>query len=186
MTLMSLWSCLVTCSSGVSSALHHDRDARQRRVLGGADRERVDVEAAPREQRRDAREHAGLVLHEHGERVLHHSHTSSRSSSSSISETGPAGDAAEHLVDRAAGRHHRETFSSRSTRQSTSAGPSWSNAASSASSTSSGFVTRSAVPAVRLGELHEVRACPGRAPMRRSACRRTAPATAAPCRGSRC
>jgi hypothetical protein len=45
-------------------AAHHDRDARQRRVLGDAHRERVDVESASREERRHAREHARLVLHE--------------------------------------------------------------------------------------------------------------------------
>jgi hypothetical protein len=44
-------------------APHHDRDARERRVLRDAYRERVDVEAAPCEQRRHAREHARLVLH---------------------------------------------------------------------------------------------------------------------------
>ena len=48
------------------------------------------------------------------------------------------------------------THSSPSTRQSTIAGPSKSNAALSAASSSSGLVTRSAETAVGLGELHEV------------------------------
>ena len=44
---------------------HQDRDARDLLVLGRADRERLDVEAAPAEQARDPGEHAGLVLDQH-------------------------------------------------------------------------------------------------------------------------
>ena len=39
-------------------------------IVGRPDRERVDVEAAPREQARDAGEHAGLVLDQDREDVL--------------------------------------------------------------------------------------------------------------------
>src|SRR6188472_3044900 len=49
-----------------------DRHPRDARLLGGAHRERGDVEPAAGEQPRDAGEHAGLVLDEHRERVLLH------------------------------------------------------------------------------------------------------------------
>ena len=54
----------------VRRAVDRERDARDRRVVGRADRQRVDVEAAPREQARDPSQHAGLVLHQHREDVL--------------------------------------------------------------------------------------------------------------------
>src|SRR5690606_22156724 len=64
--------------------------------LGRTDRERVDVERAAGEQARDAREHAGLVLHEDGQRVPGHAAPSSRRSCGSrttrtgrISPPGP-------------------------------------------------------------------------------------------------
>ena len=50
----------------------HDGDAGDVGVLGDADGERVDVEAAAGEQRGDPGEDAGLVLHQDGERVLGH------------------------------------------------------------------------------------------------------------------
>jgi hypothetical protein len=48
----------------------HDRHAGDVGVLGLADRERVDVEAAPGEQPGDPGQHAGLVLDQDGQRVL--------------------------------------------------------------------------------------------------------------------
>ncbi len=51
-------------------AVDADRDARAILALGGPDRQALDVEAAPREEPRDARQHAGLVLDEHGQRVV--------------------------------------------------------------------------------------------------------------------
>ena len=52
-------------------AVDHDGDAREARVLAQADGQALDVEAAPGEEPGDPREHAGLVLDEDGERVLH-------------------------------------------------------------------------------------------------------------------
>ena len=52
-------------------AVDAERDARDADAFGRPDRERVDVESAPCEHRRDARQRAGLVLDEHGDRVLH-------------------------------------------------------------------------------------------------------------------
>src|SRR5690606_32107372 len=52
--------------------VHHDRHPGDLRVLGDADRERLDVEAAPGEQRRDPGQDAGLVLHEHRQGVQAH------------------------------------------------------------------------------------------------------------------
>ena len=54
----------------VHRAVEGQRDARQRRVVGRADGERVDVEAAAREQARDAGQYAGLVLDQDREDVL--------------------------------------------------------------------------------------------------------------------
>ena len=54
----------------VQRAVDGQRDARQPPLVGRADREGVDVEAAPREQARDARQHAGLVLDEDRQDVL--------------------------------------------------------------------------------------------------------------------
>ena len=54
----------------VDGAVERERHARDVRVLGGADRQRVDVEAAAAEQAGDAREDAGLVLDQEGEDVL--------------------------------------------------------------------------------------------------------------------
>src|SRR3712207_3536739 len=51
-------------------AVERHGDARKRRVVGGPDRERVDVEAAPGEEPRHARQHARLVLDEDRENVL--------------------------------------------------------------------------------------------------------------------
>src|SRR5690625_397606 len=45
------------------------RDPGDLRVLGGADGEGVDVEGTAGEEGGDAREHAGLVLHQHGQGV---------------------------------------------------------------------------------------------------------------------
>ena len=59
-------------------------------ALGRPDGQRLDVEAAPREQAGDAREHAGLVLDEHRERVVgvlaarHQTPSSTQELSSSI------------------------------------------------------------------------------------------------------
>src|SRR4051812_48284460 len=52
-------------------AVDAQHDARDVGALGRRDRERLDVEAAPREHVRDARERARLVLDEHRDRVLH-------------------------------------------------------------------------------------------------------------------
>jgi acetolactate synthase small subunit len=49
-----------------------DRHARHRGIVRLANRQRVDVEAAPCEQTRHPREDARLVLDEHGKRVLAH------------------------------------------------------------------------------------------------------------------
>src|SRR6188768_3457404 len=59
-----------------------DRDARDLVVLGGTDREGVDVERPSREQAGDAREHAGLVLHEDRQGVTGHLYLSSPAQSS--------------------------------------------------------------------------------------------------------
>ena len=68
-TLTSLLSCFVTCSSGLGLDVDDDRHARQPFGLRGTDRERVDVEPARREQAGHAREHAGPVLDQHRDRV---------------------------------------------------------------------------------------------------------------------
>ena len=85
-----------------------------------------------------------------------YSHTSSRSSSSSISDTGPPGMPPSISSIEPPGATIGNTHSSPATRKSTNAGPSWSNAWVSASSTSPGFVDPQAEPPVGLGELHEV------------------------------
>src|SRR5262249_35827091 len=46
-----------------------DRDPRQIRILGLADRQAVDVEAPRREHPRDVRQHAGPVLHQRREEM---------------------------------------------------------------------------------------------------------------------
>src|SRR5450759_3138962 len=56
---------------GVLVAVDDDGDAREPGVLAEAHRQALDVEAAAREQPGDPREHAGLVLDEDGEGVLH-------------------------------------------------------------------------------------------------------------------
>ena len=56
----------------VLGARGDDGHARHRRVLGGRDRERLDVVAARGEQARDAREGAGLVFDQHGDDVSGH------------------------------------------------------------------------------------------------------------------
>src|SRR5690606_9014001 len=48
----------------------HDRDPAEPLVVGGSDRERVDVVRPSREQVDDAGQHAGLVLDEDRERVV--------------------------------------------------------------------------------------------------------------------
>src|SRR5262249_17830897 len=50
----------------------HDRDPGDLGVLGLADRERVDVEAATGEHAGHPGQDAGLVLHQHRQRVLAH------------------------------------------------------------------------------------------------------------------
>ena len=62
-------SCLRTCSRMPVVAHDHDRDPRQVRVLGLADREAVDVEPARGEHARDVRQDARLVLHQRREDV---------------------------------------------------------------------------------------------------------------------
>ena len=52
-------------------AVDAERDARDAVALGRPDGERVDVEPAPGEHRRDPGERARLVLEEHRDRVLH-------------------------------------------------------------------------------------------------------------------
>ena len=54
----------------VERAVDRERDARDRRVVGRPDRQRVDVEPAPGEQAGDPGEHARLVLHQDREDVL--------------------------------------------------------------------------------------------------------------------
>src|SRR4051794_8304291 len=70
-------------------AVHAEGEARHVGPLGRADRQRLDVVAAPREELRDARERAGLVLELDGEGVDHAAGTSS-SSGSSITSTAAA------------------------------------------------------------------------------------------------
>src|SRR6185437_3143274 len=48
---------------------HHDGHPRHVLLLGGTHRQRLDVETAPREQRRDPSENAGLVFDQHRERM---------------------------------------------------------------------------------------------------------------------
>ena len=72
MTLISLFSCFVICSSGFVLELTTIVMRRQAVVVGRTHRERVDVEPARGEQPRHAREHARLVLDEHGQRVEAH------------------------------------------------------------------------------------------------------------------
>ena len=72
MTSISLFSCLVICSSGCALGVDDDRHARQVRVLRGPDGEGLDVEPAAAEQRRDAGQDTGLVLDQHGQRVAGH------------------------------------------------------------------------------------------------------------------
>src|SRR5262249_44714214 len=50
----------------------HDRHPREALVVGRADRERDDVERPPREQARDARQHARLVLDGDRQDVMEH------------------------------------------------------------------------------------------------------------------
>ena len=54
----------------VNRAVDGERDAGDLGVLGRADRERVDIEAAPAEEPGDPREDAGLVLDQEREDVL--------------------------------------------------------------------------------------------------------------------
>src|SRR3569833_1078995 len=73
-------------------AVDADRDPRDVVTLGRADRERVDVEAAPREQRRDAHQRARLVLDEDTQRVLHAFTSATASSNATTSSAAaPAG-----------------------------------------------------------------------------------------------
>src|SRR5271166_7125675 len=54
-------------------AVDSDRDPGDLLVLGGPDREGIDVEVAAREQPRDPDQDARLVLHKHGQRMAGHS-----------------------------------------------------------------------------------------------------------------
>ena len=73
-TLISLCSCLVICSKGHVVGVDDGCDARHGGVFGRAHRQRLYVEAAPRDEAGHAREHAGLVLHQNGQDVLHGAH----------------------------------------------------------------------------------------------------------------
>ena len=68
---MSLCSCLVTWSTGCSSPSMTMVMRDSLRVFAEPDGQALDVEAAAREEPGDPREHAGLVLDEDGEGVLH-------------------------------------------------------------------------------------------------------------------
>ena len=69
-TLTSLWSCLVTWSIGWTAPSRVSVIREIARVVGRADRERVDVEAAAGEQAGDPRQHARFVLDQDREDVL--------------------------------------------------------------------------------------------------------------------
>jgi hypothetical protein len=71
----------------------HDRHARQRGVLGGRHGQALDVVAAGRKQRHDARQGTGLVLEQDGDDVLHDvaSCAGSRARSTGGSTARPAG-----------------------------------------------------------------------------------------------
>ncbi len=105
-------------------AADDERDPARPLLLGRTDREGLDVEAPAAEEARDPREDAGLVLDQDRERVPLHSWPPIIS-----------------LIAAPAGTMGK-TFSSRSTRTSTTNGPSWSRAASRAARTSAGSVTR--------------------------------------------
>ena len=113
--------------------------------LGRPDREALDVVAAAREELRDARERAGLVLEPHGDRVRRHAATTSPPGASITSTAAaPAGIIGKH-------------FSSASQRTSTTALRPAENAAVSAASSSSSDLDGEAGAAVRLGQLRVVR-----------------------------
>ena len=72
------------------------RDARDAGALGRPDGERVDVEAAAGEHRRDAGERAGLVLEEDRDRVLHDVASTGSSYSTMSIAAAPAGIIGKH------------------------------------------------------------------------------------------
>ena len=140
------------------------------------------LKRAPPEQRRHAVEHAGLVLDVHDERVA--SCVARISSSAAVSTIGLG--PADHVVQVGARRapSGRPRLPARPGSRSAPC-PSCARAASTAGIDVAARSSRgSAGDAVRLGELHEVRADAAASP--RSAARRRTPATGAPCRGSRC
>ena len=69
-TGISLLSCLVICSSGADSASTTIVMRLKRSSSVGLTASETMLNAAPREQARDAREHTGLVLDEDGEDVM--------------------------------------------------------------------------------------------------------------------
>jgi hypothetical protein len=68
-TLISLFSCLVTCSRTASSTRTTTVIRGNLRVLGGPDGQGLDVEPASTEQAGHPDQNGGLVLDEDGERV---------------------------------------------------------------------------------------------------------------------
>src|SRR5262245_61343238 len=119
----------------VLGAVDAEGDAGDARTLCRPDRERLDVEAASREHRRDARERPGAVLDHHGQRVLHDDIASSTDSSysSMSSAAAPAGIIGKHC-------------SAGSTRQSTTTVRPRASASSSAGSSSASVVTTIPTP----------------------------------------
>src|SRR6185503_10200758 len=121
----------------VLRAIDAERDAAHSGPLGRPDGERLDVEAAPREHRRDARERARLVLDGDAQRVLHDAFASFTSSVSTYSIMSSAA-APEGII----GKH----CSAGSTRQSTTTVLPSRNASSSAGASSASLVTTSPTP----------------------------------------
>src|SRR5439155_25789120 len=113
----------------VQRAVEGQRDARDAVVVGRADGQRVDVEAAAREEPGDPREDAGLVLDEDRQRVLaaraHPGHGLELLEAQRLLGAGLA-HAPHPTMSRAAwpGAIIGYTFSSRVTRTSTTTGPS--------------------------------------------------------------
>ena len=80
----------------VLGAVDAHGDARDAGALGRADGERVDVEPAAREHRRDPRERSGLVLDGDGDGAFHCDGTSASVYSSMSSAAAPAGIIGKH------------------------------------------------------------------------------------------
>ena len=163
----------------------HDRHPGDLGVLGRADRQGVDVEAAAAEQAGDAGQDAGLVLDEHARACACSSTATARPRPSNSGARSRAYLMSSLLVPAATIGH---TIASRCTRKSTTTGTSSiSIALAMVASTSAGLSHEQPDAAVGLGELDEVgdRAWSAGRCWSSARCR-TASATAGPCRATRC